>query len=289
MVALDIVLNGIVLGGMYALIAIGLNFQYGVARIMNLSYGEGLMLAGFTTFWLFTLNQLSPLLTILLVTPAAFAANWIIHRVLLQPLIKRAPNSDSLERDAILVTFGLLFVLEGGALYAWGGQPRGYLFLAEPVGFSDVTFFLNRLLAFGLACALGVAAWMFLRMTRPGMAMRAISVDPIAAQLVAIDVKRFSALAFAAGGAMVAASGSLVSMFFSISPSTGIEFTLKALIVVIMGGVGNVAGSLVAGIILGVTESVVAYLVDPGLTLAVNFAMFLLILLIRPTGLFGAK
>ena len=125
MVALDIVLNGIVLGGMYALIAIGLNFQYGVARIMNLSYGESLMLAGFTTFWLFTLHEFSPLLTILLVTPAAFLANWLIHRVLLQPLINRAPNQDSLERDAILITFGLLFVFEGGALYAWGGQRAG--------------------------------------------------------------------------------------------------------------------------------------------------------------------
>ena len=289
MVALDIVLNGAVLGGMYALIAIGLNFQYGVARIMNLSYGESLMLAGFTTFWLFTLHDFSPLLTILLVTPAAFLANWLIHRILLQPLINRAPNQDSLERDAILVTFGLLFVLEGGALYAWGGQTRGYLFLAEAVGFSDVTFILNRLLAFGLACVLGVAAWLFLHRTRAGTAMRAISVDPIAAQLVAIDVKKFSALAFAAGGAMVAASGSLVSMFYSVSPSTGIEFTLKALIVVIMGGVGSITGSLVAGLILGVTEAVVAFLIDPGLTLVVNFAMFLIILLIRPTGLFGAK
>ena len=289
MVVLDIVLNGIVLGGMYALIAIGLNFQYGVARIMNLSYGESLMLAAFATFWLFTLHAFSPLLTILLVTPAAFAANWLIHRVILQPLVNRSPDQDTMDRDAVLVTFGLLFVLEGGALWAWGGQTRGYLYLAETVGFSEITFILNRLLAFALACVLGVAAWIFLHKTRHGTAMRAISVDPIAAQLVAIDVKRFSALAFAAGGAMVAASGSLVSMFYSVSPATGIEFTLKALIIVIMGGVGSIAGSLVAGLILGVTEALVAHFIDPGLTLVVNFAMFLLVLLIRPTGLFGAK
>ena len=194
-----------------------------------------------------------------------------------------------LERDSILVTFGLLFVVQGGALWSWGSQPRGYLYLSESVGFSDVTFVLNRLLALALACLMGVGAWLFLRYTRIGTAMRAVSVDPVAAQLVAIDVRRFSALAFAIGGAMVAASGALISMFWSVSPYTGIEFTLKALIVVILGGVGHMMGALVAGVVLGVAENVTAYLLDPGLTLAVNFGLFLVILLVRPTGIFGRR
>ena len=289
MVALDVVLNGVVLGGLYALVAIGLNFQYGIARIMNLSYGEGLMLAAFSTFWLFTLYQFSPLLSVLAVIPVAFVASWLIFLIFMQPLVKRATNRDMLERDSILVTFGLLFVVQGGALWNWGSQPRGYLYLAESVGFSDVTFVLNRLLALALACLMGVAAWLFLRYTRIGTAMRAVSVDPVAAQLVAIDVRRYSGLAFAIGGAMVAASGALISMFWSVSPSTGIEFTLKALIVVILGGVGHMIGALVAGVLLGVAENVTAYLVDPGLTLAVNFALFLIILLVRPTGIFGSR
>ena len=289
MVALDVVLNGVVLGGLYALVAIGLNFQYGIARIMNLSYGEGLMLAAFSTFWLFTLYQFSPLLSVLAVIPVAFVASWLIFLIFMQPLVKRATNRDMLERDSILMTFGLLFVVQGGALWSWGSQPRGYLYLSESVGFSDVSFILNRLLALALACLLGVAAWLFLRYTRIGTAMRAVSVDPVAAQLVAIDVRRYSGLAFAIGGAMVAASGALISMFWSVSPSTGIEFTLKALIVVILGGVGHMIGALVAGVILGVAENVTAYLVDPGLTLAVNFALFLIILLVRPTGIFGRR
>ena len=289
MVALDVVLNGVVLGGLYALVAIGLNFQYGIARIMNLSYGEGLMLAAFSTFWLFTLYQFSPLLSVLAVIPVAFVASWLIFLIFMQPLVKRATNRDMLERDSILMTFGLLFVVQGGALWSWGSQPRGYLYLAESVGFSDVTFVLNRLLALALACLMGVAAWLFLRYTRIGTAMRAVSVDPVAAQLVAIDVRRYSGLAFAIGGAMVAASGALISMFWSVSPSTGIEFTLKALIVVILGGVGHMIGALVAGVLLGVAENVTAYLVDPGLTLAVNFALFLIILLVRPTGIFGSR
>ena len=289
MVALDVVLNGVVLGGLYALVAIGLNFQYGIARIMNLSYGEGLMLAAFSTFWLFTLYDFSPLLSVLVVIPVAFVASWLIFLIFMQPLVKRATNRDMLERDSILMTFGLLFVVQGGALWSWGSQPRGYLYLSESVGFSDVSFVLNRLLALALACLMGVAAWLFLRYTRIGTAMRAVSVDPVAAQLVAIDVRRYSGLAFAIGGAMVAASGALISMFWSVSPSTGIEFTLKALIVVILGGVGHMIGALVAGVLLGVAENVTAYLVDPGLTLAVNFALFLIILLVRPTGIFGSR
>ena len=136
---------------------------------------------------------------------------------------------------------------------------------------------------------MGVGAWLFLRYTRIGTAMRAVSVDPVAAQLVAIDVRRYSGLAFAIGGAMVAASGALISMFWSVSPYTGIEFTLKALIVVILGGVGHMMGALVAGVVLGVAENVTAYLLDPGLTLAVNFGLFLIILLVRPTGIFGRR
>ena len=129
MVALDVVLNGVVLGGLYALVAIGLNFQYGIARIMNLSYGEGLMLAAFSTFWLFTLYQFSPLLSVLAVIPVAFVASWLIFLIFMQPLVKRATNRDMLERDSILMTFGLLFVVQGGALWSWGSQPRGYLYL----------------------------------------------------------------------------------------------------------------------------------------------------------------
>lgn len=287
MIALDVVLNGLVLGGMYALVAIGLNFQYGIARIMNLSYGEGLMLGAYGAFWLFTLGHVSPLIGLVVIAPVAFAANWLIFRIVLQPLIRRAPSRDVLERDSILVTFGVLFVLQGAAQWAWGGTNRGYTYLSEPVGDGGVVFALNRLVAFGVACLLGLGAYLFLRQTRYGTALRAIAIDPVAARLVAIDVRRFSALAFASGGAMIAASGSLVSMFLSFNPSTGIVFTLKALIVVILGGVGHMGGSLLAGLILGLAESLTAYLVDPGLTLAVNYAIFLLILLVRPTGLFG--
>lgn len=275
------------LGGLYALVAIGFNFQYGVARIMNLSYGEGFMLAAFLTLTLFTTFSLSPLITILIAAPVAFALSLLIYYLILSPLVRRAPDRDALERDSILVTFGLLFVIEGVALWVWGSQPRGYTFLAIPVQIGDLTVALNRLVAFGAACLLGAGLWVFLRHTRTGVALRAIAVDPEAAQLVAIDVRRLSAIAFAAGGSLIAVSGVLISSFLSFTPASGIEFTLTALIVVILGGLGHMGGALVAGLILGLAEATTARLVDSELTLAVNYAILMVILIVRPTGLFG--
>lgn len=287
MIFFEAVLGGVLVGGMYGLIALGLNLQYGIARMMNLAYGESLMGSAFAAFWLFMLWRIDPLASLLLSVPLAFAGNWLVYRYLLTPLIRRAAGQDALEADTILVTFGLLFVFQGIALVQWGGEYRGYSYLAIPVNVLGATLALNRLIAFGAAIVLGLALYWMMRATRLGGALRAIAIDPVAAQLVGIDVPRLSALAFAAGGAIMAAAGTLVSMFLSFNASIGIVYTLKALIVVIMGGVGRMLGCLMAGLILGVAESVGAWLVDPGLTLAINFALFLLVLLVRPQGLFS--
>jgi len=145
---------------------------------------------------------------------------------------------------------------------------------------------LNRLLAFLGACVLALALFLILRHTRVGAALRAITIDPVAAELMGVDVRKFSAIAFAAGGALAATAGMLVSTFNSFSATSGGDYTLKALIVVIMAGVGRVTGTLAAGLLLGVVEQMGGYLLDPGLTLAINFGLFTLILLLRPTGLF---
>lgn len=191
-----------------------------------------------------------------------------------------------LDADVVLVTFGLFFVLQGLALVYWRGDQRGYSFLSSPVHLVGATVALNRLIAFLGACALAVALFLVLRHTRFGSALRAITIDPVAASLVGVDVRKFSALAFAAGGALAAVSGMLVSTFNSFSATTGVEYTLKALIVVIMAGVGRVTGTLAAGLLLGVVEQLGGYWVDQGLTIAINFGLFMLVLLLRPTGLF---
>jgi branched-chain amino acid transport system permease protein len=281
------VFTGLMLGGMYALIAMGLTLQYGVARIMNLSYGEFLVAAAFASYWLFTGWALNPLLGLVLVVPAGFAVSMVLYRVLLTPLVRRARTRDALEVDSILATFGMMFIVQGIMLAMFGGAYFSYSFLAVPVSLFGEVLALNRLIALGLAVAVGLALYLALTRTRFGTAIRAVAVDPSAAQLVAIDVVRTSAFAFALGGALVAAAGVLISMFLTFSATSGVVFTMKALIVVVMGGVGNLLGCLVAGLALGLSESLVAAFIDPGLTLAVNFALFLGVLLVKPAGLFG--
>ena len=285
--AIDIVLAGAVLGGMYALIAMGLTLQYGVARIMNLSHGEGLIAAAFGGLWGFTAFAISPLIGLLVVIPVGFAINWLLYEIVLMPLVKRAKNRAMLEVDSILATFGLLFVLHGGMLVLFGGQFNTMNYLSVPVNVLGQNVALNRLIALLFALIIGTALYLALTRTRYGTAIRAVAVDPVAAQLVAIDVRQASAFAFALGGALAAAGGVLIAMFTTFTATMGVVFTMKALIVVIMGGLGNIAGALVAGLMLGLAETAVARLVDPGLTIAVTYALFLGVLLWRPTGLFG--
>jgi branched-chain amino acid transport system permease protein len=284
---IDIVLTGVVLGGMYALIAMGLTLQYGVARIMNLSHGESIIAAAFGALWGYGALALSPLIGLFIAMPLAFAANWLLYQVVLIPLVRRARNRAMLEVDSILATFGLLFVIQGVMLVAFGGQFNTMNYLSVPVSVLGSNVALNRLIALAFAMLIGAALWLALMHTRRGTAIRAVAVDPVAAQLVAIDVRQASAFAFAHGGALAAAGGVLIAMFTTFTATMGVVFTMKALIVVIMGGVGNIAGALLAGLMLGLAETAVARLVDPGLTIAVTYALFLTVLLARPTGLFG--
>ncbi len=285
----DILLSGLILGGMYALIAMGLTLQYGVARIMNLSYGEILIAAAFIAFWLFSSMSVSPLIGLIVIIPAAFVFNWAIYQLLLTPLVKRAKNRDLLEVDSILATFGLLFIIQGVMFVVFGGQYYSSSYLSIPLHIFGSTVPLNRLLALVLAAAIALVVYLALTRTRTGTAIRAVAVNPVSAELSGIDVRAAAAFAFALGGAMVAAGGVLIAMFLTFNAAMGVLFTMKALIIVIMGGVGNMIGALVAGLILGVAETAVARLIDPGLTLAVTFAIFLVVLLVRPTGLFGRQ
>lgn len=284
---MDILFTGLLLGGTYALIAMGLNLQYGVARIMNLANGELLVAGGFAAFFFYTSGQLSPFLTVFLVAPAGFALSWVIYRVMLLPLVRRAKSRGQLETDSILATFGLSFVGVGLMLAGFGGDYFSYSYLARPVQILGDTFALNRVMSFLGAAVICGLLYLWLNRSRAGLSIRAIAVDPASARLVGIDVPRMAAIAFALGGAVTAVGGALISTYLTLDASTGVIFTLKALIIVIMGGVGEVRGTIVAALLLGVIETLVASLIDPGLTLAAAYALFILILLFRPQGLFG--
>ena len=285
---MDILVSGLLLSGTYALVAMGLNLQYGVARIMNLANGEVLVLGALAAFWLYTTSQISPLFTVVLVAPISFIGNWLIYRFLLLPLVRRSKTQGNLEVDSILATFGMSFVLIGVMVSIEGGF-FAYKYLSSPISIFGSTTSLSRFVSFLIAAIIGFLLYLWLNHTRSGVAVRAVSVSAEASGLVGINVPRVSSLAFALGGMITAIGGALISTFITLDASIGVVFTLKALIIVIMGGVGDIRGAIVAAIILGVVETTVATLIDPGLTLAAAYLIFLLILLFRPQGLFGRR
>jgi branched-chain amino acid transport system permease protein len=180
-IAVEIIVFGVILGGMYAMVALGLTLQYGVARIMNLAYGEFLIAGAFGAYWLYTAHAVNPLVGLIFVVPVAFAVNWAVYRFLLMPLVRRAKSREALEADSILFTFGLLFVLQGIGTAIFGGQFYSYAYLAVPVDILDVTVSANRLVAAVFALAIGIGLYFALTRTRTGTAIRAVAVDPAAA------------------------------------------------------------------------------------------------------------
>ncbi|MGB0632399.1 MAG: branched-chain amino acid ABC transporter permease [Alphaproteobacteria bacterium] len=286
---MDILITGLLLGGTYALIAVGLQLQYGVARIMNLANGEMLVAGAFGAFWVFTAHKLSPFYSVVFTVPLAFVLNWAIYRYLMLPLVRRAKNDGQLEVDSILSTFGLAFIGVGIMVAAFGGEYFTYEYLARAFRILGEPYALNRVVAFVFSAFVCAGLYVWLNRTRAGLKIRAIAVNPEAARLVGIDVPKVSAFAFAMGGALAAAGGASLSTFLTFDAFVGIIFTMKALVIVIMGGVTDMRGAIVAAFILGLAESFVASYIDPGLTLAAAYVLFMAVLLLRPQGLFGRR
>lgn len=281
------IVSGLVLGGTYALIAMGLTLQYGIARIMNLAYGETIIAAAFLAYVLFGQWGINPVMGLLVAVPIGFVFGYLVYGLMLRPLVARAANRESLEIDSILATFGLLFVIQGVMLVAFGSNYTSYNYLNVGINVFGAVIAANRLLALGLAVVLGGGLYLLFTRTLWGTALRAVAVSPTAAPLVGIDVDRAARLAFAIGCGLSAAGGVVISTYQTFTATAGVVFTMKALVVVIMGGVGNILGALSAGLILGLVETFIATYLDPGLTLAATYLIFLSVLLWRPAGLFG--
>lgn len=281
------IISGLVLGGTYALIAMGLTLQYGIARIMNLAYGETIIAAAFLAYVLFGQWGINPVLGLFIAAPVGFVFGYLVYGLMLRPLVARAASRESLEIDSILATFGLLFVIQGVMLVIFGSNYTSYNYLNVGINVFGSVVAANRLLALGLAVVIGGALYLLLTRTLWGTALRAVAVAPKSAPLVGIDVDRAARFAFAIGCGLAAAGGVVISTYQTFTATAGVVFTMKALVVVIMGGVGNILGALSAGLILGLVETFVATYLDPGLTLAATYLIFLAVLLWRPAGLFG--
>jgi branched-chain amino acid transport system permease protein len=283
---LDIVIAGLLLGGLYALIAMGLSLQYGVARVLNIGHGEFIMLGALTTWSLYTVFGISPLLALAVCGPLAFILGYVLHRILYKRVLETSASPSIFEGNSMLLSFGLLFIIRNLALIFWGSKTKGYTYLAIPVDIWGALFGVNRLVTLGFALLIGVAFYIFLTRTRIGKAIRAAAQDPSTAGLMGVNINLVLALCFGLGAALAAFAGTLISMSYPVQPFIGMEYTIIAIIVVVLGGLGSIPGSFFGGFILGVIGSLVTYF-EPGLALVAYYVIFIFLLLLKPTGLMG--
>jgi branched-chain amino acid transport system permease protein len=286
---LELIASGLITGGIYALVALGLNLQYGLMRILNIAHGEFLMVGAYLT-WLFQSSYgVSPLLMIPVSFLLLMALGVVVHFLCFRRLTATSPNLDVFEARGLMVAFGLMFLVQNFASWMWGGELRGYDYMTEPVKLGDAQFAANKLLVFFLALVFSGALIVLLRMTLLGKGVRALMQSPIGAQLMGIDTKRLHPLMFGIGLGLSGIAGSLLSMAYTITPYMGQPYTVTALIVITLGGFGSMSGALIGGLFLGVIEALGMHFSNPSLKALLSYAIFIAVLLLRPEGLFTRK
>jgi len=277
------IISGLLMGLIYALVAVGLSLIFGLMEVVNFAHGEFLMLAMFAAFWLWALAALDPLLSLPLVAAMLGVAGVLVHYGIIRRLLK-APMLAQ-----VCGTFGLAIALRAGAQFLWtpdfrtianpliaGRVQIGPIFIGEP-----------QLVA-GAVCLLAfVLLWLFVTRTETGLGLQATAQDRQAAEVMGIATERMAALAWAIGLGCVGVAGTMLSTFFYIFPDVGVSFALLAFVAVALGGFGSILGSLVAGLLIGLVESLGGLLLDPSYKTLIVFGLYLGVVIARPNGLFG--
>ena len=276
-------INGLLLGGLYALISIGLTLIFGIVDVVNFAHGEFLMLSMYFCYWAWAAFGMSPYLSMLFSVVIFFFLGRFIQKLLIWPIIEKPMLNQ------IFTTLGLSLILVNSALLFWKANSRAIRIpsLSQSIKLMDLRFSLPRLIAFIIALLIIASLFAFLKRTRMGRAIRALAQDRKAAMLVGINVDYHYQVAFGIGLACTAAAGALLIPIYNVSPSTGQLFSLIAFVVVVMGGFGYLQGSLIAGIIIGLIESYSGFFLSIHLKEAVYFMIFVLVLLIKPSGIMG--
>jgi branched-chain amino acid transport system permease protein len=290
---LDLLLSGqlllaaLILGALYALAALGLNLIYGTMRLLNVAHGDIAMVGAYTAFWGFTLFGLTPLLSLLAAAALAALLGAALYRGLFRNLLARTRRLDRLEANSLLLFFGVSVVMQNVAAYAFGATPRAYQYFDTIFSLGGISAAGNRLLAFAVALALVAGILWFLHRHILGLAIKALIQQREAAAVVGINVDRVQLLSFCLGFALAAIAGSLASMTEQISPFIGFPITIAAFVVIILGGLGNLAGGAIAGFVLAAIEIYGVALTSSNFRSILLYGVFVLILVIRPQGLFG--
>jgi branched-chain amino acid transport system permease protein len=277
--------TGILIGGVFALLSVGLTMIWGVMRIINFAHGEFLMVGMYIVYFLVAKGGWDPYVTLLISVPALFVVGVAIFRLTIQPILAHP------SMNQIMLTLGLSLILQNLALVLFSADP-----LIAQTAYSRITFSLGpavvrvpQLIAFGGSGLAAVLLYWFLQKTDAGRAIRAASQNREAAVLMGVDVQRTYLLAFGIGSACLGVAASLMVPFYYTSPTVGLWFGLVSFVVVVLGGMGNFMGALVGGLIIGLTEAFGAAILPGSLSRVFTFMIFILVLLFRPQGLFGGS
>lgn len=286
MIVLQLAVNGVLLGGVLALSALGFNIVFGVMRVVNLAHGDVVVLAAVFAAYAFAQAGINPLLVLPLTIVGGFAAGALIHHLLL----RRLPGEiASAEASSLTLTFGLSYFLTGAGLAIFGGRFVSVPYLTGAFQLGVLSIPQARLLAFVVAVALSLGFAFLLRATVLGRAIRATSQNLEGALACGVDVDRVRTLAFAIGTAVAAAAGTLMSFLYNLNAQQGVLFTINAFAVVVIGGLGNYTGAVLGALILGLTESFASYFLGATLAEAAPYLLFILVLLFLPAGLRGRR
>jgi branched-chain amino acid transport system permease protein len=275
--------NGVLLGGLYCLLGIGMTLIFGVMRIINACHGDLLMIAMYLAFFLFTAMKLDPFVTIFVAVPVLFVFGCAIYGGLIRRL------RGEFEENSLILTWGIALVLVNMFTIAFTADYRSIVtgYSTQNLTVAGISLSIPMLLSFGVAVVLTAALYVFLLRSNLGRAIRAIAQNRPAAQLMGINVERVQMISYGIGAALAGAAGAAFSSVFYMFPAIGGLFTVKAFEVIVLGGLGNVVGAFFAGILLAVAESLGAIFISTGLKDAFGFLIFMLVLIFRPAGLFG--
>ncbi|MDR0874661.1 MAG: branched-chain amino acid ABC transporter permease [Clostridiales Family XIII bacterium] len=283
---ISILINGCVLGSVYALVAMGLNTQYGVARILNIAHGEFIILAAFITLDLVTKNHTAPFVGFAVAIPVVFVISFALHRTLYKRVKDISANDGAFEGNAILAAFGIYFIVQNLMQTHWGSATAAYQFMPYSVKIGPADISAGNLVVLLIAVLICIAYNLFLSQTRLGKAIRAAAQDPAAAAMLGVRINTIMALCFAIGGVLAACAGVLISMKEPFTSISGLGYTTIAIIIVVLGGLGSVKGAILGGFILGYVGFAVS-VYDSGFMLSVFYLIVLVLLIVRPKGLMG--
>jgi branched-chain amino acid transport system permease protein len=282
---LQLLIGGVLQGGIYALGAFGLSIIFGVLRVLNVAHGDFLMLGGMLTYWLYSAWALPPFAALVVVFPVFFGAGLVVERTLIRP-IAGMPHHEFLVAS-ILVTLGVALAVEDVTAFGLTQPVKGIAYFLPPMRLGTVVVSSLRLILLALILALTVGIHLFLRRSYVGKALRAVMEDREGAMLAGIDIQRMSMVAFGLGTALAATAGVFFVTLIPVDPHIGIPLTLRYLAIVVLGGVGHLPGALAGSVVLGLAESLVSFYVGAEWSLTVAFLLLIAILLLRPRGLLG--